>query len=85
MENIELNRRAVAILEQWDPFQIGLQYDTEAADVVAALQTVKEPRTLAKIIQEVYEYSFEQIIPFEQCFEIAEKLITVRHQTSCEL
>ena len=85
MENVELNRRAVEVLEQWDPFNIGLQYDSEAADVVAALQTVKDVQALAKIIQDVYEYSFEQLIPIEQCKVMAEKLIQVRYSTSCEL
>ena len=85
MENVELNRRAVEVLEQWDPFGIGLQYDTEAADVVAALQTVKDAQTLAKIIQDVYEYSFEQLIPIDQCQAMAEKLIQVRYSTGCEL
>lgn len=85
MENIELNRRAVEVLEQWDPFENDLQYDTEAADVVAALQTVKDAEALAKVIQEVYEFSFEQVIPMEQCKEMAEKLIHIRYSTSCEL
>ena len=83
MENIELNRCAIEVLEQWDPFGMGLQYDTEAADVVAALQTVKDAQALAKIIQDVYEYSFEQWIPIEQCVEISYKLIAVKFEAKC--
>ena len=85
MENVELNRRAIALLEQWDPFQFGAIYDTEAADVVAALQTEKDPASLAKRIQSIYEYSFEQVIPLEMCMEKAKQLIEIRYATSCEL
>jgi hypothetical protein len=84
MENIELNRRAVTFLEQWDPFQFGPIYDTEAADVVAALQTEKNAVSLAKKIQAIYEYSFEQLIPMDTCLEKAHQLIEIRYATSCE-
>ena len=33
MENIEMNRSAVQIMQSWDPFNLGQgEYDTEAAD-----------------------------------------------------
>jgi hypothetical protein len=86
MENIELNRRAIAYLEQWDPFGYGCgSYETEAADTVAALQTIRDVKILAQKIQEIYEFSFEQWIPLQSCEEIATELIRIRHQTSCEL
>ena len=86
MENIELNRKAVRILEEWDPFQLGTEsYETETADVVAALQGITQTLELAEVIQSVYEYSFEQWIPLDDCLTIADKLIALRHQASCEL
>ena len=84
MENIEMNRKCVQILQQWDPFDFGEEsYDTEAADVVAALQGIDDPTDLAKVIQRVYEYSFEQWIPFEDCVAIAYKLIAVKFEAKC--
>lgn len=86
MENVELNRRAIAYLEQWDPFGYGIgSYETEAADTVAALQGIQDVKQLAKKIQEIYEYSFEQWIPMEECIKKATQLILIRHQTSCEM
>ncbi|MGN7477577.1 DUF1871 family protein [Solibacillus silvestris] len=84
MENIEMNQKCVHILQQWDPFGFGAEsYDTETADVVAALQGIDDPTKLAKVIQKVYEHSFEQWIPFEKCVAIAYKLIAVKFEAKC--
>ncbi|MFS0875826.1 DUF1871 family protein [Solibacillus isronensis] len=84
MDNIEMNQKCVHLLEQWDPFSYGSEsYATETADVVAALQNIDDPTILAKVIQRVYEYSFEQWIPFEQCVAIAYKLIAVKFEAKC--
>mgnify|MGYP003468142010 CR=1 FL=1 len=84
MENIEMNQKAVHTLAQWDPFQFGeASYDTETADVVAALQGIDDPSDLAKVIQKVYEHSFEQWIPFEDCVSIAYKLVAIKFEAKC--
>ena len=84
MENIEMNQKCVHILEQWDPFDFGFDsYETETADVVAALQSIDDPSELAKVIQRVYEYSFEQWIPFERCVAISYKLLAVKFEAKC--
>ena len=84
MENIEMNRKAVKLLEVWDPFNLGTDaYDTETADVVAALQGIDHPTELAKRIQEVYEHSYELWIPIEKCVQIAYKLIAVKYEAKC--
>ncbi|MEO4054325.1 DUF1871 family protein [Solibacillus sp. CAU 1738] len=84
MENIQMNQRAVLTLAYWDPFKIGSDgYDTETADVVAALQGIDDPSDLAKVIQRVYEHSFERWIPFEQCVEMAYKLIAIKFEAKC--
>lgn len=84
MQTIEMNRRAVLILASWDPFQMGTEaYDTETADVVAALQGMDHPSDLAKKIQTIYEHSFEKWIPLEQCMQIAYKLIAVKFEAKC--
>ena len=84
MENIEMNQKAVHMLATWDPFKLGEDsYDTETADVVAALQGIDDPSELAKVIQTVYEHSFEQWIPFENCVLIAYKLIAVKFEAKC--
>ena len=84
VENIEVNRKAVSKLAQWDPFQLGEDsYDTETADVVAALQGINDPSDLARVIQRVYEHSFEQWIPLEDCVDIARKLIAIKYEANC--
>ncbi|WP_176400076.1 DUF1871 family protein [Ureibacillus sinduriensis] len=84
MDNILMNKAAIKILEEWDPFKIGEDsYDTETADVVAALQAIDDPSKLAKVIQQVYEHSFEQWIPFEKCVEISYKLIAIKFEAKC--
>ncbi|MBK3496195.1 DUF1871 family protein [Viridibacillus sp. YIM B01967] len=84
MENIAMNRKAVHILEGWDPFEMGnFTYDTEAADVVAELQHIDDPTVLGKKIQEIYEQSFERWIPIEKCVEISYKLLAVKFEAKC--
>lgn len=79
-----MNQKAVQLLAQWDPFRIGADnYDTETADVVAALHRTSEVTKLAVIIQSVYEHSFEQWIELERCQEIANKLMELKMQLNC--
>lgn len=81
-----MNRKCVRMLEEWDPFKIGTEnYETETADVVAALQGIDEPAKLAKVIQTVYEYSFEEWIPLEQCVAMASKLLAVKFEAKCRI
>lgn len=84
MDNILMNQKALETLQQWDPFRIGEEnYDTESADVVAALQGIDDPTKLAKVIQRVYEHSFEVWIPFEECVSISYKLIAIKFEAKC--
>ncbi|TWT24415.1 DUF1871 family protein [Planomicrobium sp. CPCC 101110] len=80
----DMNRKAVRILEEWDPFAIGMDlYDTEIAGVVVALQVLDDPSDLAKKIQSIYEFSFEKWIPFERCVEISYKLLALKFEAKC--
>lgn len=84
MDNILMNQKAIKILQEWDPFHIGEEsYDTESADVVAALQGIDDPSKLAKVIQTVYEHSFEEWIPYEDCVSISYKLIAIKFEAKC--
>jgi len=79
-----MNKAAIELLEKWDPFNLGEDsYDTETADVVAALQGIDDPSQLAKVIQRVYEHSFEEWIPFEKCVAISYKLIAIKFEAKC--
>lgn len=81
MDAIEMNRKAIWTLQEWDPFNLGVDsYETETADVVADLQSIDHPSELAKRIQEIYEHSFEQWIPLEKCVEVSYKLIALKYE-----
>ncbi|WP_144513945.1 DUF1871 family protein [Bacillus sp. FJAT-22090] len=81
MDAIEMNRKAIWTLQEWDPFNLGVDsYEAETADVVADLQSIDHPSELAKRIQEIYEHSFEQWIPLEKCVEISYKLIALKYE-----
>lgn len=84
MDTIEMNRKALWTLQEWDPFEIGAgSYDAEAADVVVNLQSIDHPSDLAKRIQTIYEHSFEQWIPLEKCVEVSYKLIALKYEMKC--
>ncbi|WP_100332109.1 DUF1871 family protein [Bacillus xiapuensis] len=80
--NLELGR----ILRQWDPFQTGEDfYDTEAADVIQAVHQLDDQEKLALKIKEIYEFSFDEQLTLASCRQVAEKLLQVKNQSSCEL
>ncbi len=86
MQIQEMNIQLVCTLDEWDPFQMGEgNYDTEIADVIQAVHDIDDQEKLARKIQAIYEFSFEQIIPLANCKEIAEKLISIKNSGSCQL
>ncbi|WP_442595840.1 DUF1871 family protein [Neobacillus sp. D3-1R] len=86
MEIQEMHIRLVIVLNEWDPFGLGFgQYETEIADVVQAVHTSDDVINLADKIQQIYEFSFEQLIPIENCKKIAAELLNIKNQGSCSL
>ena len=84
METSEMNRRAIRILEEWDPFSVGEEhYDTEIADVVAQLHILDHPSDLAKQVQKIYEFSFGKWIPLEKCVDVSYKLLAIKYEAKC--
>ncbi|MEK3937544.1 DUF1871 family protein [Sporosarcina sp. FSL W7-1349] len=84
MQTIEMNKKAVSLLEEWDPFQVGKKaYEMEIADVVSELQRLDHPTDLAKRIREIYEHSYEMWIPIENCMQISYKLIAIKYEAKC--
>ncbi|KUP06082.1 hypothetical protein Q73_11910 [Bacillus coahuilensis m2-6] len=86
MNTAEMNTQLVLLLKKWDPFKIGPNhYDTEIADVIQATHSTEDSKHLAGAIQHIYEFSFEEFIPFIHCEVIAEKLLYIKNQASCSL
>ena len=86
MDIREMNLKLVAILQEWDPFNVGEEaYDTEIADVVQAIHNLHHPSDLAKRIQTIYEFSYEQWIPLQDCTKISYKLLAVKMDAACSL
>ena len=83
METIEINKKAMSLLEQWDPFDEGEKaYELEIVDVLAELHRLDHPADLAKKIREIYEHSYEWI-PIEKCVQISYKLIAIKFEAKC--
>ncbi|KIL43640.1 DUF1871 family protein [Jeotgalibacillus campisalis] len=75
----EMNYKLVALLQEWDPFKIGEEeYETEIDDVLQAVDDHHHPSDLAKRIQAIYEYSYKQWIPLQDCTKISYKLLAVK-------
>ncbi|MEH7334144.1 DUF1871 family protein [Neobacillus drentensis] len=85
-KEIETNLKFVDLLNEWDPFQLkNGTYETEIADVIAAVHELDHPLTLAKRIQTIYEFSFEKLIPLESCLKVAGELLDIKANDSCSL
>ncbi|MBU8880745.1 YugE family protein [Bacillus sp. FJAT-29790] len=86
MQLQEMNLQLVYMLNEWDPFGIGPgNYDTEIADIVQAIHGLDDQEKLARKIQAIYEFSFEELIPLETCKEIAGKLLAIKDSGACAL
>lgn len=86
LEVQEMHIRLVIALNEWDPFKLGFgQYETEIADIVQAVHTSDDEEKLATRIQEIFEFSFEEIIPIEECKKTANQLLQIKNAGSCSL
>ncbi|RDI36918.1 DUF1871 family protein [Falsibacillus pallidus] len=82
----ELNLTLIHTLKEWDPLGYGPEsYETEIVDVVQAVHSMNHNEKLAKQIQGIYEFSFEEMIPMAKCSEMAAQLLRIKNSASCSL
>lgn len=83
---LETNLRLVDLLNEWDPFHLNEgSYDTEIADTIQAVHELEDASELAKRIQNIFEFSFEETIPMDSCLKIAKELLIVKNSSSCSI
>ncbi|MFZ7944038.1 DUF1871 family protein [Neobacillus sp. 19] len=83
-KELQTNLQYVDVLNEWDPFHLqNGDYDTEIADAIQAVHELNDPSKLAKRIQAIYEFSFEEVIPMESCLKIAWALLAIKENESC--
>jgi Domain of unknown function (DUF1871) len=86
MEAQQTNIQIMEILLKWDPLGYGEgSYDTEIVDVLQAVHQFDDVILLARKIQAIYEFSFEEIIPLKQCERLSKKLLFIKNNSSCEI
>ena len=86
MQRVETNLMLVDLLNEWNPFGIGAgNYETEIADTIQAVHGMDDPNQLAKEIQAIYEFSFEQMIPIDACRKMAIQLLIIKDNGTCIL
>ncbi|MDQ0225563.1 hypothetical protein CHH83_20385 [Bacillus sp. 7586-K] len=86
MEAQQTNLKLMEILLQWDPLGYGEgSYETEVVDVLQAVYAFDDEMLLARKIQAIYEFSFEEIIPLQTCEKLARQLLFIKQTSSCEI
>ncbi len=84
METTLLNIALAEILEKWDPFLMGEgEYAPEIADVIQLVHEKDDINDLARSIQDVFEFSFEERIAMDNCEDMAKKLLQEKWMSSC--
>ncbi|WP_258000257.1 YugE family protein [Bacillus sp. Marseille-P3661] len=74
-----LNEKIREVINDWDPLGYGSgSYEVEVVDVIQAVHEINDLKYLAKRIQFIYEFSFEQLIPFAECQEVAKKVLALK-------
>jgi hypothetical protein len=85
-KEIQTNLQFVDALNVWNPFDLkNGNYDTEIADTIQAVHELNDPSKLAERIQSIYEFSFEKVIPIDQCLRMATELLTIKANQSCSI
>ncbi|WP_066369902.1 DUF1871 family protein [Neobacillus fumarioli] len=85
-KEVQTHLKYVDILNEWNPFNLKKgSYETEIADCIQAIHELDDPLRLAKRIQSIYEFSFEEKIPLESCLKTAGELLAVKAEDACEL
>jgi Domain of unknown function (DUF1871) len=86
MEAQQTNIQLMEILFKWDPLGYGEgSYDTEIVDVLQAVHIYDDEILLARKIQAIYEFSFEEIIPLQKCKNLSQQLLLIKNNSSCEI
>jgi hypothetical protein len=88
MSNRKINEKLMQTIQSWDPLNLGLNhYETEAVDIIQAIHENKNVEQLSIKIQEIFNFSFELIIPIDECHKLAEELINIMNNnaSSCEI
>ena len=86
MESKELSYKLIDVLNKWDPFKVGAgQFDPEIADILQAVHDHDEADKIAQRIQSVFEFSFEQVLPYQECLSIANTLLAIKNEDICSL
>ena len=85
-KELQANLQYVDVLSEWDPFRLtNGGYDTEIADTIQAIHELDDPDELARRIQRIYEFSFEKVIPIEECLKIASELLVIKANDACSI
>ncbi|HWO98407.1 MAG TPA: DUF1871 family protein [Bacillus sp. (in: firmicutes)] len=80
------NIQLMESLLTWDPLGYGMDaYETEVIDVLEAVHRYDEKKQLARRIQSIYEFSFEEIIPLPVCEKKASELLLIKNTGTCEI
>ncbi|MDQ0247230.1 hypothetical protein J2S09_004879 [Bacillus fengqiuensis] len=80
------NIQLMESLLTWDPLGYGPDaYETEVVDVLEAVHRYDEKKQLARRIQSIYEFSFEEIIPLSVCEKKASELLLIKNTGTCEI
>lgn len=86
MDILNTNLALVEVLNEWDPLGYGEgAYETEIADTISAVHYMNDKDKLAKKIQGIYEFSFEEIIPLGECQRMAQLLLNIKNEDSCSI
>ncbi|MBO1510797.1 DUF1871 family protein [Metabacillus bambusae] len=86
MEAQQTNIKLMELLLQWDPLGYGDgSYETEVVDVLQAVHLFDDEMVLARKIQAIYEFSFEEIIPLQKCENLSKQLLLIKNNSSCEI
>lgn len=85
-KELQTNLQYVDLLNEWDPFNLtNGGYDTEIADTIQAIHELDDWDELAKRIQSIYDFSFEKMIPLEDCLKIAKELLVIKANDACSI
>ncbi len=78
-----LNEKLREVINKWDPLGLGPgAYEVEVVDIIQAVHEIDDLKYLAKRIQFIYEFSFEESIPLPECQKIARRMLLLKETST---
>ncbi|UEX89601.1 DUF1871 family protein [Staphylococcus ratti] len=82
MANNDLNIQLYQLLSSWNPmnFEDKTLGDAEVYEMMDAVHQLGDPAAIAHAFQDIFQFSFDELLPYDMCLEKATQAVSLQQQ-----